>query len=64
MIEVVQMTDPTIVSYNRPIYGDEMGDYGNMTLSDYKFYFGVNLIKADDQIVYLTESIGKFKWYM
>ena len=58
------MTDPTIVSYNRPIYSEELDDYGNFTFSDYKFYIGVNLVYGEDEILYLDESSGKFKWYL
>mmetsp|Transcript_37317 Transcript_37317/g.49075 ORF Transcript_37317/g.49075 Transcript_37317/m.49075 type:complete len:99 (+) Transcript_37317:186-482(+) len=55
------MNDPSIQSYERPLYQSDVTDYGTFILEDYYFYFGVFLKGRDeDEYLNMPESIGRF----
>ena len=65
-IDLVNMNDPSIISYARPIYPTEIVEEldGELKLADYSFNFGVYVSKRnEDTEIEIPESIGKFMSY-
>ena len=54
-IDMVQMNDPTILSYNRPLYIEEIDDLEKINFYDYKFNLGVYFTKKDERSTEATE---------
>ena len=47
-IDMLQMNDPTILSYNRPLYEEEVSELGQINLNEFRLNFGVFLSSAND----------------
>ena len=43
--EVFEMRQPTIESYTRPLYDEELDEFGDMNFVDYAFTVGIFLYK-------------------
>ena len=57
------MTDPSIQSFTRPVYAEEMEEYGIMKFSDYHFSVGVHVEytnKGEKGTLVLPEEFGRF----
>ena len=39
--DLITMSDPTIQSYSRPLYKDEVDEFGKINMHDYRFNFGI-----------------------
>ena len=50
LIDLVQMNDPTINAYDRPIYAEEDTEWGSINLNDYRFNLGVVPFNDDGYI--------------
>jgi len=59
LLDMVWMNDPSIQSYERPLYQSDVTGYGTLILEDYKFYFGV-LLKDRDRDLNMPQSVGRF----
>ena len=58
---MVDMTDPSIQSYERPMLKAELDDYGTVLFGDYHFYVGVSLKDRNNQKnLEIPEDIGRF----
>ena len=65
MTELVEMTSPTIESYTRPMYDEEIADFGAVNFKDYKFIAGIYLFTQsgtnnDREPLELPENLGRF----
>ena len=60
------MNDPTILSYNRPLYEEEVTDFGEMILDEYRFDFGVYLSSTNNTLnmFEIPEGVGRIVSYM
>ena len=47
-IDMVSMNDPTIISYNRPLYKEEIADFDLIELDEYRWTFGVYFTNSDN----------------
>ena len=41
LLDLVNMSDPSILAYERPIYQDELDDLGDLYYDQYKMHMGV-----------------------
>ena len=60
-ISLVDMSDPSIQSYKRPLYVSEVSDIGNINLAqDYHFNFGVFIrsTKTKSDLI-IPENLGR-----
>lgn len=65
-IAMFAMTDPSILSYARPLYESEVNDFGQMNLNEYRFNIGVFFSEgedADSKIVEIPASVGRVVSY-
>ena len=59
-ISLVNMTEPTIQSYVRPIYEHEANELGKLNLSENNFNFGVFFTSSGNpQPIEIPESVGR-----
>ena len=66
-IDLVDMNDPSILSYERPIYIDEdknLGDNGSINLPDHMLHMGVLLKNHKGSVIEIPESIGHWVSYI
>ena len=54
VIELVEMHSPTIESYTRPLYEEELEEFGQINFRDFKFVAGIYLYSQKD--LYSTET--------
>ena len=60
-IALIVMSDPTIQSYTRPLYEEEIAQKGYLNLDEYRFNFGVYISSENDTKgnVEIPEGIGR-----
>ena len=64
LLELVNMSDPSILAYDRPIYDDELDDIGSIYLEEYSMHVGLYISKfGEDGGSEIPESVGKFMSY-
>ena len=60
---MVEMNEPNILSYSRPIYPDEQADFGDMNLDGIFFNIGLRFkdfqATNDDESPAIPESVGR-----
>ena len=59
---MVEMNEPNILSYSRPIYLDEQADFGDMNLDGIFFNIGLrfkDFEADDDESPAIPESVGR-----
>ena len=56
---LVGMTDPSILSFVRPLYDGEITKMGEMKLSDYHFGMGV-YVTSNGTAIAIPENLGRF----
>ena len=49
-IDMIQMNDPSILSYKRPLYEEEVDEFGEINLEEYRFNFGVYFTSGPNPI--------------
>ena len=57
------MEDPSILTFTRPVYIEDMEEYGEMKFSDYHFSVGVYVeskIKGVGATLVIPEELGRF----
>ena len=59
LTELLDMSDPSIQSYERPIYLDEIKEYGIVSLPEMKYHYGVYFEKTGGRPVEIPESVGR-----
>ena len=62
-ISLFSMKDPSILSFTRPVYVEEMEEYGEMKFSDYQFSVGVHVRYRNEgewRTLVLPEELGRF----
>ena len=60
---LISMEDPSILSFTRPVYVEEMDEYGEMKFSDYHFSVGVHVEyqrQGERGTLVLPEEFGRF----
>ena len=70
-IEVVDMNDPTVEVLSRPLFKEEVEDFGVINVDEYRFNIGMQFFQLDDEgdtvPLDVPESIGRFvswsEWY-
>ena len=58
-LDMVKMNDPSIVSYERPLYTHELDELGTLQSAEYDFNAGVS-IEVNFMPYEIPESVGKF----
>ena len=60
-IDMVQMNDPIILSYSRPLYEEEVNDFGQINMNEYRLDFGVYVVRGDNRAepIEIPEGIGR-----
>ena len=60
-IDMVQMNDPIILSYSRPLYEEEVNDFGQINMSEYRLDFGVYITSSYDRAkpIKIPRGIGR-----
>ena len=58
---MVQMNDPIILSYSRPLYEEEVDDFGQINMSEYRLDFGVYITSFSnrEEPIEIPEGIGR-----
>lgn len=65
-IAMFAMTDPTILSYARPLHESEVNDFGSMNLDEFRFNIGVVFTDGhdkDSQVVEIPTTVGRVVSY-
>ena len=52
------MSEPNVNIQNRPIYKEEVENFGSMQLEEYRFNFGVYFTNRHNEPIEIPESIG------
>ena len=59
-VSFIQMSDPSILQYSRPIYQEEDQEFGAINLDEYRFNFGLVFLEDfTDEAVALPEGLGR-----
>ena len=58
---MILMKDPTILSYSRPLYEDEVNELGEINLDEYRLNFGVFISNLEDKFtpIEIPAGIGR-----
>ena len=60
--EIVQMSDPDIISYSRVLYQEEVNDLGDINLADHMMDIGIYFTKGQkDEFVQIPKDIGRIE---
>ena len=63
MVALINMTDPQITSFSRPIYNTEVDEFGNLTFVDHRFNFGIYLrprnSNFENSTITIPASLGR-----
>ena len=63
-LDMFNMSDPSILAYQRPIYQAELDDLGDVNLKEYGMHIGIFLKPNDGEASFeIPESVGKFVSY-
>ena len=58
---LINMEDPSIQSFTRPIYAEEIEEFGEMKFSDYHFSVGVYVYGREfSDTMVIPEELGRF----
>ena len=58
-VSMIEMSDPNIQSYKRPLYRNEVEDFGQINLDQSFFNFGI-FVTSNEVPVELDPRIGRF----
>ena len=57
--ELITMSDPTVQSYSRPLYREEVEEFGAINMHDFRFNFGV-VAEINGTFEPLPKEFGRF----
>ena len=58
------MTDPSVQSFSRPIYSEENLDYGDISMHEKYFAFGLYFSVNDGKPITMPENVGRLVSYV
>lgn len=64
-IDMINMNDPAILSYERPLYEEEVNSFDYLNMDEYRYNFGVYFTsRHDPEAIAIPESVGRVVYHV